>query len=69
MIDNIKAADVVRFDLLLWSSTPEENDELCDIIQRLITGLSPEAADAALVDLFREINILREVRMEGRMRL
>jgi hypothetical protein len=56
-----KAADVAfAHELLVRLDAPYLN-ELRDIIRRCIAGLSPEAADAALVELFREIKVLDEV--------
>jgi hypothetical protein len=58
-----KATDVVRAREMLefvgW-----EKGELRDLLRRCIAGLSPEAADAAIVDLFHEIDILDEMMME-----
>jgi hypothetical protein len=47
-----KAADVVRAHELLMGEPSYVRDELRDIIRRVITGLSPEAADAAIVAFF-----------------
>jgi plasmid stability protein len=55
-----RAALVVRARKLLGSS----NDELRDILRQWIAGLSPEAADAALIELFAEIDTLQEVILE-----
>jgi hypothetical protein len=66
-IDNSMAADVVRaHTLLLYGIRAEESwhDELRDLLRRRIAGLSPEAADAALVDLFHEIDILDDMMRE-----
>jgi hypothetical protein len=60
-IDNNMAADIVRaHKLLLYGMRSEEgwHDELRDLLRRRIAGLSPADADAALVDLFREIDVL-----------
>jgi hypothetical protein len=59
------AADVVRACSLLWLP-PEDRDELRDILRRWIAGLPPEKADAALVELFHEIQICDDVEMESR---
>jgi hypothetical protein len=59
----IKAADVVRAHELLW--LVPERDELRDLLRRCIAGLSPEEADAALVDLFHEIDVLEDVTWES----
>src|SRR5258708_38901091 len=63
----IKAADVVRAHELLRGMGPER-DELRDLLRRCIAGLSPEEADAALVDLFHEIDCPRRRDM-GELRL
>jgi hypothetical protein len=58
-----RAADVVRAHELL-KFIGGDRAELRDLLRRWIGGLSPEAADAALVDLFREIDICNEVLLE-----
>jgi hypothetical protein len=67
IIDNIKAADIARLEEIFCSYTPEEIDELRDIIRRCIAGLAPDAADAAIVERFHELKILREVWREACM--
>jgi len=70
----IKAADVVRAHELLRFVCPGpfeqqmgegDRDELRDLLRRCIAGLSPEEADAALVDLFHEIDVLEDVIWES----
>jgi len=64
----IKAADVVRAHELLGdmgSGQMGGRDELRDLLRRCIAGLSPEEADAALVDLFHEIDVLDDVIWES----
>jgi hypothetical protein len=58
---NRAAAHVVRAYKLIGPSPAEE---LCTILRRLISGLSPEQADKALVEFFREIEISDEVMWE-----
>ena len=58
---NRAAADVVRARKL---TRPEHGEELCTMLRRLISGLSPEQADKALVEFFREIEISDEVMWE-----
>lgn len=64
MAEKRRAADVVRAVSLLWCH-PDDRVEFCDIIRRCIAGLPPEQADAALVGLFREIQICHDTEMES----
>jgi hypothetical protein len=48
----------------LIHTSPRNCDELRDILRNVIAGLDPGAADAALVELFREIQILDNVILE-----
>jgi hypothetical protein len=45
-VTNSRAADVVRAHELMRCLPPEHQDQLCDILRRWITGLSPEQAAA-----------------------
>jgi hypothetical protein len=59
--DSNRAALVVRAKYILRLC---DRDELRDMLRRWIAGLPPEKVDAALVELFAEIDILEEVMME-----
>ena len=59
-----RAADIVRAHTLLPISNQDQND-LRDLLRRWIAGLSPEAADAAIVELFDEVQIYDEMMMES----
>jgi hypothetical protein len=65
MIDANRAADVIRVHDLMMMIGPENRQELCNILRRLIAGLSPEQADKALIEFFHEIEVCHEVMMEG----
>jgi hypothetical protein len=59
-----RAADIVRAHKLLPISNQDQND-LRDLLRRWVAGLSPEAADAAIVELFDEVQIYDEMMMES----
>jgi len=61
--DNIdqKAADVILARKLLGG---DGNDALRDLLRRRIAGKTPAEADAAIVELFAEIDILQETLLE-----
>jgi hypothetical protein len=59
---NRTAADVVRALELIG---PEGGQELCTMLRRLISGLSPEQADKALIGFFHEIEVCHEVILES----
>jgi hypothetical protein len=59
------AADVIlAYDLLKFYN-PENRQELCSILRRWIAGLSAEQADKALIELFHEIDVCDEVKIES----
>jgi hypothetical protein len=60
-IDTDRAADSARAHEILEGVPPEDRAALCDIIRRWIAGLSAEATDAAIVELFAEIQTGDEV--------
>jgi hypothetical protein len=62
--ENNKAGDVVRMTRALMPMGPADLGEVCDILRRLIAGLPPEAADAAIVALFNEVQICDDVEWE-----
>jgi hypothetical protein len=43
----------------------EGGQELCTILRRLISGLSPEQADKAVIGFFHEIEVCDELILEG----
>jgi hypothetical protein len=70
IVDHQKAADIARafeiFQLLeLSGQYAAERDELLGILRRAIAGLPPQAADAAITELFREIQIADDVWWES----
>jgi hypothetical protein len=48
----------------LLSLPPEVRDEIRDAVRYYIAGLAPEAADAAMVELFNELEVYDDVSME-----
>ena len=62
---NRAAADVIHAHDLMKLIGPEGRQELCTILRRLISGLSSEQADKALIGFFYEIEVCDEVIMEG----
>jgi hypothetical protein len=56
-----KTAEVVRAWQLIG---PHPAEELCSMLRRLISGLSPEEADKALVEFFHEIEVCDHVAYE-----
>jgi hypothetical protein len=59
------AADVIRAHELICGLPPEHAQEFCTILRRLISGLSPEQADKALVEFFHEIEVCDELMLES----
>jgi hypothetical protein len=59
-----RAADIVRAHKLLPISNKDQND-LRNLLRRWIAGLSPDAADAAIVELFNEVQIYDDMMMES----
>jgi hypothetical protein len=59
-----RASDIVRAHKVLPISNQDQND-LRDLLRRWIAGLSPEAADAAIVELFDEVQIYDDMMMES----
>ena len=62
---NKTAADVVRARKLMMMIGLEGGQELCTILRRLISGLSPEQADKAVIGFFHEIEVCDEVMIES----
>jgi hypothetical protein len=50
-----RMAEIARAHELLGGMPPELRHALRDLLRRWIAGLSPEAADAAIVELFAEV--------------
>jgi uncharacterized Zn finger protein len=50
-----RMAEIARAHQLLLGMLPEFRDVLRDLLRRWIAGLSPEVADAAIVELFAEV--------------
>ena len=50
-----RMAEIARALQLLMSMPPENQHALRDLLRRWIAGLSPEGADAAIVELFAEV--------------
>jgi hypothetical protein len=59
-----RAADIVRAHKLLPICNQDQND-LRELLRRWIAGLSPEAADAAIIELFDEVQIYDDMMMES----
>jgi hypothetical protein len=59
---NRAAADVIRAHELIG---PSPSQELCTMLRRLISGLSPEQADTALAEFFHEIEVYDELILES----
>ncbi len=57
--------NVAHAEVILRGVPPDLRDELRDIIRRLIADKSSVEADAAIVELFAEIQILDDVIMES----
>ena len=50
-----RMAEIARAHQLFWGMPPENQHALRDLLRRWIAGLSPEGADAAIVELFAEV--------------
>ena len=65
MSNDDKAALVVRAECILAYCCPRYHlEELRDLLRQVIAGLPPEAADAALVQLFADVEVCHEVLRE-----
>ena len=53
-----RMAEIARAHELLGGMPPELRHALRDLLRRWIAGLSPEGADAAIVELFAEVQAL-----------